>query len=242
MPVCFAAGTPILLADGTIKLIEQIERGERVRGAFHDDPEGAISEGGVVEVYHHALRKLVQVEIGGDVIRVTPKHPFYVRGRGWTAAAELRPGDPLRTPSGSLIAVSSVVDNGQVEPVYNIQVAGLHTYFVRTCGGNVDVLVHNDSDIVVAGPSKTKEDTLTTSDWFEKFVWIPLQRNGGTKNSRDDLERCFFSGCIGLATLTTAGQYYPIDPTTGKALQHALPDLRKGFDEFDQAIAYRERA
>ena len=79
------------------------------------------------------------------MIRVTPKHPFYVRGRGWTAAAELRPGDSLRTASGGWIAVGAVVNNGQVEPVYNIQVAGLHTYFVRNGAGNSSVLVHNAS-------------------------------------------------------------------------------------------------
>ena len=44
--------------------------------------------------------------------------------------------------------MGSVVDKGEVAPVYNIQVAGLHTYFVRNGKGDADVLVHNDS----AGP------------------------------------------------------------------------------------------
>ena len=88
--VCFAAGTPVLLADGTTKPIEQIERGDNVRAASHEDPEGPISAGEVAEVYHNGPRNLVEVEVGGQVIRVTPKHPFYVRGRSFTAAANLR--------------------------------------------------------------------------------------------------------------------------------------------------------
>ena len=101
--------------------------------------------GEVVEVYHHEPRNVIEVEIGGEVIRVTPKHPFYVRGRGFTAAEDLRPGDSLRNASGGWIAVGNVVDKGRVEPVFNIQVAGLHTYFVRNGDGNADVLVHNKS-------------------------------------------------------------------------------------------------
>jgi hypothetical protein len=153
VPVCFPAGTAILLADGATKPIEQIVRGEKVRAVMHDDPEGPISVGEVVEVYHHEPRNLVEVEVGGGLIRCTPKHPFYVRGRSWTAAAELRPGDSLRLDTGGWITVGSVVDKGEVEPVFNIQVAGLHTYFVRNGGGNADVLVHNASgdagDVVI---------------------------------------------------------------------------------------------
>jgi RHS repeat-associated protein len=144
-PVCFAAGTSILMADGTTKPIEKIERGDKVRAAFHEDPEGAVNDGEVVEVYHHGPRSLVEVEIGGHLIRATPKHPFYVRSRGWTAASELRVGDSLRTALGEFLPVGSVADNGRYEPVYNFQVATLHTYFVGNREGHAFVLVHNQS-------------------------------------------------------------------------------------------------
>ena len=79
------------------------------------------------------------------MIRVTPKHPFYVRGRGWTAAVELRAGDELRTSADGWVAVGSVVENGSTEPVFNFTVAGLHTYFVRNEARSAAVLVHNVS-------------------------------------------------------------------------------------------------
>ena len=151
--VCFAAGTPVLLANGTTKPIEQIARGERVRAASHEDPEGPLSAGEVVEVYHHEPRSIIEVEVDGQVIRCTPKHPFYVRGRGFTAAAELRPGDSLRAASGGWVAVGAVVNNGEVEPVFNIQVAGLHTYFVGDA--QAAVLVHNDSGNTAATEVRT---------------------------------------------------------------------------------------
>ena len=89
-------------------------------------------------------------------------------------------------------------------------------------------------NICVAGPSVTADTKLTTSDWFEKNLWGPLQQNGGTSLPRQLLEKVFFSGCIGLATLTTAGQFKPRDPKTGEVLNIPLPDVRKGFSDFDE--------
>ena len=83
----------------------------------------------------------MEVEIGGDVIRCTPNHPFYVRGRGFIPAEQLKSGDELRSSAGGWASIGSIGARGDVEPVYNIRVAGLHTYFVRV--GVSDVLVHN---------------------------------------------------------------------------------------------------
>ena len=176
---CFAAGTLVLMADGSCKAIETIQPGEMVLAVSDRDPEGAVEARPVVEVYHNAPSRLLELraassrvcqakrrrttaqEASGDcesasvavleappseaVIRTTPNHPFYVRGRGFTEAAELCAGDELRTASGGWIALGSVVGDGHVEPVYNFQVAGLHTYFVGDSDGAASVLVHNDS-------------------------------------------------------------------------------------------------
>ena len=143
-PVCFPADALIEMADGAIKRAERIEEDDDVKAVDQNNPEGPVSVGKVIKVYRHGPQKLIEVEVGGHAIRCTPKHPFYVRGRGFTAAAELKSGDELRTSDGGWTAVGSVSDNGEVEPVFNFQVAGLHTYFVRNSNG-VAVLVHNDS-------------------------------------------------------------------------------------------------
>jgi hypothetical protein len=79
------------------------------------------------------------------VIRTTLKHPFYVIGRGWIEAESLEPGDQLRTPEGGTAEVTGVRLTGTVEPVYNLEVAGHHTYFVATDDEQKTVLVHNES-------------------------------------------------------------------------------------------------
>ena len=138
---CFAAGMLLSLGDGTAMPIEEFATGGGVKAADQNDPEGPVLVGKVVEVFRHEPQPLMEVEVAGDVIRCTPNHPFYVRGRGFIPAEQLKSGDQLRSSSGGWNAVSSVGCRGDVEPVYNIRVAGLHTYFVRV--GASDVLVHN---------------------------------------------------------------------------------------------------
>ena len=105
--VCFAAGTPILMADGTTKPIEQIKVGDRVQSAPERDPDGAIAAGEVVEVIRNDASPLIAVEVAGQLINATPRHPFYVLGRGFIPAEELSVGDQLRSVSGAPVAVIS---------------------------------------------------------------------------------------------------------------------------------------
>lgn len=37
----------------------------------------------------------------GEDIKTTENHPFYIDGRGWVAASEVREGDQLHTKDGS---------------------------------------------------------------------------------------------------------------------------------------------
>ena len=138
---CFAAGTLIPMADGSLKPIERIEEADDVHGVDQNDPEGPVSVGKVAEIYRHEPQPLMEVELGGGVIRCTGNHPFYVRGRGFIPAEQLKCGDELRTASGGWSSVGVITASGLEEPVYNIRVAGLHTYFVRA--GASEALVHN---------------------------------------------------------------------------------------------------
>ncbi len=68
-------------------------------------------------------------------------HPFYVEGKGWTGAGELKEGDKLNLITGESVSVYSVVVERCIEPVklYNFEVEDFHTYYV----GYESVLVHN---------------------------------------------------------------------------------------------------
>ena len=95
-----------------------------------------------------------------SMIRCTPKHPFYVRDKGWTSACDLQPGDLLMTPAGDCVPVDRTEDRGEVEPVYNLHVADCHTYFVTGADGGPAILVHNQSGGTTAGATRslTKEE------------------------------------------------------------------------------------
>jgi hypothetical protein len=83
------------------------------------------------------------VAVGGRVLGTTAEHPFWVRGRGWVAASQLRVGDELRSPDGQWVAVEGVRDTGREEVVYNGRVAEYHTYFVGDEGWGFSVWAHN---------------------------------------------------------------------------------------------------
>jgi len=145
-PVCFAAGTPILLADGSSKPIEQIQPGDMVLAASDQNPEGPVEPKPVVEIYHNRPDGLMELTIGDAVIRPTLKHPFYVRGKGWTAATDLQIGDELRTPNGGWAQLHAKHQNGDIEPVFNFHVGEHRTYFVGDAT-NGTVLAHNQSGL-----------------------------------------------------------------------------------------------
>src|SRR5262249_11937433 len=80
--------------------------------------------------------------LGGELIRTTPEHPFFVDGKGWTAAGALAEGDRIRADSG-WVGIEEVFDTGCYETVYNLRVADWHTYFVGDEGWGRAVWAHN---------------------------------------------------------------------------------------------------
>jgi hypothetical protein len=143
--VCFAAGTLVLLADGSVKKIEDIGAGELVLATPEKKPETHPEARSVLEVFHNRVSRLYEVRLADDVIKVTATHPFYVKSRGWIPAHALCSNDELRTHQDAWVAVHSVTDSGIDEPVFNLHIDEAHTYFVFLPKLEVAVLVHNDS-------------------------------------------------------------------------------------------------
>ena len=86
---------------------------------------------------------ILKVVVQGRVIRTTDEHPFWVDGKGWTPARELKAGDQLLTVNKSKLAVENVFETGDTETVYNFRVADWHTYFVGSQDWDFEVWVHN---------------------------------------------------------------------------------------------------
>lgn len=84
---CFPAGT---LVDG--KRIEEYKPGDMVWSVNH--ASGRLVRSRVVSVSKRATRKeMVRLTIGESAVVCTPNHPFFVRGRGYVHACNIRPGD-----------------------------------------------------------------------------------------------------------------------------------------------------
>jgi RHS repeat-associated protein len=134
----FVAGTPILMADGTLRPIERVFKGDLVLAT---DPEtgATVARRVTALIRGDGLKDLAVVWAGGQRLIATDEHPFYTVERGWVAAADLRRGEHLRDAEGKEMAVDAVLDLQRVTWVYNLTVEGLHTYYA----GADPVLVHN---------------------------------------------------------------------------------------------------
>jgi hypothetical protein len=88
---------------------------------------------------------LLHLRVAGQLIRTTGQHPFFVRGKGWTAAAELRKGDQLRGHDDRWHAVETVTETGDMTTVYNVRVADYHTYFVGRRDWRFSAWAHNNN-------------------------------------------------------------------------------------------------
>jgi hypothetical protein len=137
---CFAAGTPVLMADGAWRPIEQVTVGSAVLS--YDENLGRVTANLVTKVLHHAaepIHRAVVEAVGHDLL-LTTNHPFYSAGR-WCAIRDLAPRAELfhfdfaqgEAPRRLL----GLEATDRCEPVYNFEVERAHNYLV---GG---LLVHN---------------------------------------------------------------------------------------------------
>jgi hypothetical protein len=138
---CFAAKTPLLTPDGH-KFIECFRPGDQILTRAEDDPSAPVEVSTVEEVFVRAS-VLLDLHVGGQVIRTTAEHPFYVLGKGWTAAGEVRVGDQLSSHDGRWLRVEKLVATSAYEKVYNLRVAVFHTYFVGGADWGFSVWAHN---------------------------------------------------------------------------------------------------
>ncbi|MEU1284111.1 polymorphic toxin-type HINT domain-containing protein [Kitasatospora sp. NPDC005856] len=143
----FPAGTLVLMADGTTRPIEQIRAGDAVQAA---DPRTGTTGPRTVRATISSPNDTEFTELtvttadgGTSTVTATDRHPFWAQNTGrWTDAADLRPGDTLRTDTGAAVQLASVEHRTAPSPAYNLTVDELHTYFVLA--GGTPVLVHND--------------------------------------------------------------------------------------------------
>lgn len=133
---CFGAGTLVWTRDGRAP-IETLQVGDLVLS--QDPRSGALAYQAVEAVHHNPPATTFQVTIGDDTIISSTIHRFWVAGRGWVMARDLKVGDEIRTVGG--VQPVLAIEPGDLQPVYNLDVAETRSFFVGETGS----LVHDHS-------------------------------------------------------------------------------------------------
>jgi hypothetical protein len=144
---CFTAGTPVWTDRGP-RPIEQLHVGDM---ALTQDVEtGELMYRPIIRTTTREPKPLVTIDLGAEQITSTGGHPFFVPGEGWVRARELKAGQFLHTPTGT-IKIDGVTETPEDE-TYNLVVDGFHTYFVGMSQALVhDVSITSPTDAVVPG-------------------------------------------------------------------------------------------
>jgi hypothetical protein len=150
---CFVPGTRVWTIAGPTR-IEETQVGELVLSQNVETGELAYKPV-LGTTVGPKVRDLVEIRAGGELIRATYGHLFWVAGVGWKMAKELEPGQLLHTTHGPI-----VIDNVNQEGAavcHNLIVADFNTYFVT----DQAFLVH---DINVRGPTNATVPGLVDED------------------------------------------------------------------------------
>ncbi|WP_285555941.1 polymorphic toxin-type HINT domain-containing protein [Actinoplanes regularis] len=147
----FTPGTLVLMADGSLKPIEDIQVGDMVLAADPETGEQTAEAVTVLHVNNDTDFVDLSIETGdGELVTLhtTEEHPFWSASRRtWVEAGDLQPSEALQSSdAGSHPEVASVRSFRGAKVMYNLTVADLHTYYVLV--GSTPVLVHNCGDLV----------------------------------------------------------------------------------------------
>ncbi|MYV51200.1 hypothetical protein GT042_01450 [Streptomyces sp. SID3212] len=181
-PNCFLARTPVLLADGSSKNIEDIEVGDKVLAT--NPVTGETSAQPVTELLpSEGKKELNELTIatakGKKKITATAEHPFWVpKENAWVNAADLKPGTKLSTPDGTIAKIAHNRPYTDHVRTYNFSVAKLHTYYVLA--GATPILVHNTcGEAIVHLDHKAKHALITIKSGDEV---LSTEQFGGLGN------------------------------------------------------------
>ncbi|CAL9512910.1 hypothetical protein SUDANB106_03698 [Streptomyces sp. enrichment culture] len=141
----FPPGTPVLLADGSRRPIEEVRAGELVTVT---DPYRGLTTvrpvAGTITTEDDKDFTRLTVLAGGRAatLTATDTHPFWLVDEArWAEAGGIRPGDELRTPGGAALRVVEVERYERRQRTHDLSIEDIHTYYVEV--GSAAALVHN---------------------------------------------------------------------------------------------------
>ncbi len=184
---CFVSGTPITLANGSTKAIEDVQVGDtlQTRSASNTDQLSTVT----VKATHH------QTDTGylviNQTLKVTPNHYLWIN-QSWQTADNIQIGDLLWSTDGNISVNSIEYVTGKVD-VYNLETSGNHTFLAD------NIWVHNEKG---GGGRSVFKDTA---------YWNPRVRTDGSGRAKvsfklpDNLTTWVVAG-VGATDNTVVGQ------------------------------------
>jgi tetratricopeptide (TPR) repeat protein len=133
---CFGAGTLVRSMSGMMP-IESLQVGDLV--LTQSSRTGALAYKPILAVHHNPPSRTYQLKLADETIVSSYFHRFWKAGVGWVMARDLKAGDRLRTIAGT--TEIAAIDDGEVVPVYNLDVADDADFFV----GKLGALAHDNT-------------------------------------------------------------------------------------------------
>ena len=186
-PKCFKAGTLVACLDQagkeTLKPIEEIEVGDKVLAYDEETGEQCYKE--VVRLFRNETQEWHHVFVNGEEIVCTAEHPFYVDGKGFVPARELKERDNLLLSDGSKVEIDSLrIEYVDIpETTYNFEVKDFHTYYVS----HSNVLVHNVCEKAAMRAAKRSENISINEKPIEVKNIKMVGENGQTYYAKAEL-------------------------------------------------------
>ncbi|WP_082403179.1 LamG-like jellyroll fold domain-containing protein [Saccharothrix sp. NRRL B-16348] len=173
----FVAATLVLMADGSTKPISEVEIGDKVKAT--DPVTGETTDRDVVATIVHTdeddMTRLIVTANDGTMgtVDATSWHPIWVPSENrFVNIGDLKPGQGLTSVDGTSPVVSVAARHTRLEPVYDLTVEGLHTYYVLA--GATPVLVHNCGEEIDFAPgTRLKNEQILTRDQSDEVAaWL----------------------------------------------------------------------
>lgn len=135
---CFTPDTQVFMADGSSLAIQDIGVGDSITTRLSENSEKLVTAE-VTDVHSATVPGYLIIN---KTLQVTPDHYMFVNGM-WKEAGSTKPGDTLVQSDGSILIVESVEWVKKDTTVYNLEVAGYHTFFAD------GIWVHNQKGEVL---------------------------------------------------------------------------------------------